>query len=370
MKNSAIAALLIGLILLAGCGPEPGQPQESPDRTGLLSIAVTFYPLQEAVMMVTGDSAEVFSIVPPFSEPHGYEPSPQDILAFNKADVFVTMGFEFENLEQDLINSAENVIIINSAEGIALIDAEEYGREEEKHENEDDDNKEEEHENEDNDGEEEKHENEDDDNKEEEHENEDNDGEEEKHENEDDDNKEEEHDEEQGHGKDPHFWLSPENVKQMVRNVKDGLVKADPQNAALYERNALQSIDRLSALDQEFRTGLASCARDTVLVSHNAFSYLGRDYGFEVIGLSGLSPEAEPTPQQIKKLVDEAKERKLKYVFYETLVDPRVSSAIASEVGAQLLELNPLEGAKDGEVTYFSLMRKNLANLRTAMECS
>ena len=346
MKNSASVALLIGLILLAGCGPEPGQPQESPDRTGLLSIAVTFYPLQEAVMMVTGDSAEVFSIVPPFSEPHGYEPSPQDILAFNKADVFVTMGFEFENLEQDLINSAENVIIINSAEGITLIDAEEYGREEEKHENEDDDNKEEEHENGDNDGEEEKHENEDD------------------------DNEEEEHDEEQGHGKDPHFWLSPENVKQMVRNVKDGLVKADPQNAALYERNALQSIDRLSALDQEFRTGLASCAKDTVLVSHNAFSYLGRDYGFEVIGLSGLSPEAEPTPQQIKGLIDEAKERKLKYVFYETLVDPRVSSAIASEVGAQLLELNPLEGAKDGEVTYFSLMRKNLANLRTAMECS
>ena len=322
MKNSAIAALLIGLILLAGCGPEPDQPQESPDRTGLLSIAVTFYPLQEAVMMVTGDSAEVFSIVPPFSEPHGYEPSPQDILAFNKADVFVTMGFEFENLERDLISSAENVIIINSAEGIALIDAEEYGREEEKHENEDDDDK------------------------------------------------EEEHDEEQGHGKDPHFWLSPENVKQMVRNVKDGLVKADPQNAALYEQNALQSINRLSALDQEFRTGLASCAKDTVLVSHNAFSYLGRDYGFEVIGLSGLSPEAEPTPQQIKKLVDEAKERKLKYVFYETLVDPRVSSAIAGDVGAQLLELNPLEGAKDGEVTYFSLMRKNLANLRTAMECS
>ena len=322
MKNPASVALLIGLILLAGCGPEPGQPQESLDRTGLLSIAVTFYPLQEAVMMITGDSAEVFSIVPPFSEPHGYEPSPQDILAFNKADVFVTMGFEFENLEQDLISSAENVIIINSAEGIALIDAEEYGREEEKHENEDDDNK------------------------------------------------EEENDEERGHGKDPHFWLSPENVKQMVRNVKDGLVNADPQNAALYERNALQSINRLSALDQEFRTGLASCAKDTVLVSHNAFSYLGRDYGFEVIGLSGLSPEAEPTPQQMKELIDEAKERKLKYIFYETLVDPRVSSAIASEVGAQLLELNPLEGAKDGEVTYFSLMRKNLANLRTAMECS
>ena len=95
-----------------------------------------------------------------------------------------------------------------------------------------------------------------------------------------------------------------------------------------------------------------------MLVSHNAFSYLARDYGFEIVGLSGLSPEAEPTPQQIKALVDEAREHDLKYVFYEEFVDPRVSAAIASEVGAEVLELNPLEGTNDPEATYFSMMGK------------
>ena len=119
MKNSFMALFIVGaMLLLSGCGQpvqEPvDQPQESPERDGL-SIAVTFYPLQEAVRMVTGDSAEVFSVIPAFSEPHGYEPSPQQILAFNKADVFVTMGLEFENLEEDLISSAESVIVINAA---------------------------------------------------------------------------------------------------------------------------------------------------------------------------------------------------------------------------------------------------------------
>ena len=324
MKSPLIAVFLIGAILvLSGCGKSIQEPVDRPEESldqNRLRIAVTFYPLEEATRMVTGDSADVFSVIPAFSEPHGYAPSPREILDFNKADVFVTMGLEFENLEEDLISSAENVIVINAAEGIELIEGREHGPDED-----------------------------------EEH-----------------DDEEGEHDEdEDSHaGKDPHVWLSPENVRQMVENVKKRLVEIDPENAAFYEQNANESLEELVKLDEEFRTGLASCGKDVVLVSHNAFSYLARDYGFEIVSLSGLSPEAEPTPQQIKGLVDSAREHELKYVFYEAFVDPRVSTAIASEVGAEVLELNPIEGASDQDATYFSMMRKNLENLKIAMECT
>lgn len=370
MKNSFMALFLVGaMLLLSGC-VQPVQepvdsPQESPERDGL-SIAVTFYPLQEAVRMVTGDSAEVFSVIPAFSEPHGYEPSPRQILAFNRADVFVTMGLEFENLEEDLISSAENLVVINAAEGIELIEGEEHDHDEEGHGDEDDGDHEE---SEGGHGEEEDDHGDESDEHEEEEDRHDDEADEngEGH----DEDEEEEHGDEDGRsGKDPHIWLSPENVKQMVENVKERLVEIDPENAALYGQNAQESINRLTELDGEFRTGLSSCSKDVVLVSHNAFSYLARDYGFEIVGLSGLSPEAEPTPQQIRALVDEAREHDLKYVFYEEFVDPRVSAAIAREVGAEVLELNPLEGTNDPEATYFSIMGKNLENLKTAMECT
>ena len=330
MKSPLIAVFLIGAILvLSGCGKSIQEPVDRPEESldqNRLSIAVTFYPLEEATRMVTGDSADVFSVIPAFSEPHGYAPSPREILDFNKADVFVTMGLEFENLEEDLISSAENVIVINAAEGIELIEGQERDPDEEEARGEDEEHDDEEGENDD-------------------------DGD--------------------GHaGKDPHVWLSPENVRQMVENVKKRLVEIDPENAALYEQKANESIEELAKLDEEFRTGLASCGKDVILVSHNAFSYLARDYGFEIVSLSGLSPEAEPTPQQIKGLIDSAREHELKYVFYEAFVDPRVSTAIASEVGAEVLELNPIEGASDQDATYFSMMRKNLENLKIAMECT
>ena len=128
-------------------------------------------------------------------------------------------------------------------------------------------------------------------------------------------------------------------------------------------------IEQLKLLDAEFKEGLAECRKRIVLVNHNAFAYLAMDYEFDVISISGLEPEAEPTPQQLAELVDRARENDIKYVFYEKLVDPKVARTIAKEVNAETLELNPLEGSSDPSDNYLSLMRQNLENLRKAMEC-
>ena len=122
-------------------------------------------------------------------------------------------------------------------------------------------------------------------------------------------------------------------------------------------------------MDSEFRAALSSCAKDVVLVNHNAFAYLARDYGFRTITIHGLEPETEPTPQQLARLVAEARKHGIKYVFYEALVDPRIARTIAQEVGAEAMQLDPLEGSDDAAATYLSLMRINMDKLRVALEC-
>ena len=169
---------------------------------------------------------------------------------------------------------------------------------------------------------------------------------------------------------DPHIWLSPKNAQKMALNIMTGIAEADPQQKEYYLRQGQQLIDDLNALDMEFKESLASCTKEVILVNHNSFSYLARDYGFKTIAISGLEPEAEPTPQQLAELVTEAKKHSIKYVFYEDLIDPRVAKTIAEEVGAETLKLDPLEGSADPSATYTSLMRKNLLALQLALECS
>lgn len=170
-------------------------------------------------------------------------------------------------------------------------------------------------------------------------------------------------------GTDPHIWLSPKNAQKMARNIMDGLILLDPSNRESYLGNGKTIIAKLDALDAEFREGLSACKKEVVLVNHNAFAYLARDYGFAIITIHGLEPEAEPTPQQLANLIQKAEEYDLKYIFYEELVDSRTAETIAEEIGAEVLELNPLEGTDDPAATYFSLMRENLNNLKIALEC-
>ncbi len=172
-----------------------------------------------------------------------------------------------------------------------------------------------------------------------------------------------------GAGTDPHIWLSPKRMMTVAENIREGLDKADPTNRAEYDRNAADFKAKLTQLDSDYRSGLSGCKKDTILTTHDAFGYLASDYGFKQIYISGLSPEAEPSPQKLAELVDAARGQNITVVFYEELVDPRIADTIAQEVGARTMELSPLEGTKNQSDDYFSLMRKNLANLRIALEC-
>jgi zinc transport system substrate-binding protein len=163
---------------------------------------------------------------------------------------------------------------------------------------------------------------------------------------------------------DPHVWLDPVRYELMARRIGDEL----GTTASVQQFTA-----RLRALDGDFRRGLAKCVRDDIVTSHEAFGYLAQRYGLNQIPITGLSPEAEPSPKDLSRVVDLVRSTHATTVFFETLVSPRIAKAVASETGARTAVLNPIEGlepseAKSGE-DYFSLMRSNLASLREALGC-
>ena len=188
---------------------------------------------------------------------------------------------------------------------------------------------------------------------------------------------EHEGDEHDGHDHDfefdPHIWLDPVLVKQQVNNIKDGLIKADPQNKEHYEQNAMQYNKELDALDMRIKSSLSSCSKDTFVPFHNAFTYLGDRYGLKIMALGGLAPDSEASAAEIAEFVDFVKDNDIKVIFAEELVDPRLAEVIADEAGAEVLLFSPIEALAQDEVgqniTYIDKMEKNLDALKVALEC-
>jgi zinc transport system substrate-binding protein len=167
-----------------------------------------------------------------------------------------------------------------------------------------------------------------------------------------------------GGASDPHVWLDPRLFAEIVQEI--GRALGRPEAAA-----ALAS--RLNVLDGEMRSGLERCERREIVTSHAAFGYLAKRYGLEQIALTGLSPEAEPAPGDLVRLVDAVKASGATTVFSETLVPDDLARTVAREAGATTAVLDPLEGltgaALDAGEDYISIMRANLAALRKALSC-
>ncbi len=176
-----------------------------------------------------------------------------------------------------------------------------------------------------------------------------------------------------GSGFDPHFWLDPVLAVSEVNLIRDTLMKADPGHAAEYSANADAYDAQLTSLAEQYASGLHTCGKRTVITSHAAFAYLAKRYGFDVIPISGISPEAEPSAEHMAEIEKIVKENGIKYIYLETLASPKLSQSIASDTGAGTLVFNPLEGLTDQQIAsgadYISIMQENLKNLELGMEC-
>ena len=169
---------------------------------------------------------------------------------------------------------------------------------------------------------------------------------------------------------DPHFWQDPARMATLARRVGTELARVDPAHREDYLARTREVVGRLDDLDRSYADGLASCERDTLVVSHDAFGYLGK-YGLDVHGIVGLSPDAEPTPAAISELKDLIRTTGVTTVFGETLASPRIAETLAREAGVRVGVLDPVEGLSDAtaDQTYLTLMRGNLATIKEANRC-
>jgi zinc transport system substrate-binding protein len=176
----------------------------------------------------------------------------------------------------------------------------------------------------------------------------------------------------QGDHSDPHVWLSPMNAKKQMENIKDAFAEADPENAEYYEANFSKYSAELDALDAEFKSVIEPLPRRDIVVSHEAFGYLCKAYGLRQIAVEGLSPDSEPDAARVSDIIRFIKENNVKVIFFESLSSAKVAQTISANSGAKAEVLNPLEGLTDEEIKngedYFSVMRKNLAALKNALE--
>jgi len=284
-----------------------------------IKVVTSFYPLYFFATEITKDRAIVSNVIPTGAGPHGYEPTARDITNIENSNLLILNGGDLEgwgeNIKMNLKDKDTHIVI--AGEGLMTIE-----------------NKEES------------------------------------------DEGHEENEEENGdhnYATDPHVWLSPILAIKMVGKIEAGLSLVDPNNSSFYKTNAEVLKNKLSLLDEDFKKGLSSCLSKDIVVSHSAFTYLAQAYNLNQISIAGLSPEEEPSPKDMIKIVEFAKINNVKYIFFESLASPKLSETIAREIGAKTLVLNPIGGLTIDEINekkdYFSEMRNNLTNLKIALQC-
>jgi zinc transport system substrate-binding protein len=187
---------------------------------------------------------------------------------------------------------------------------------------------------------------------------------------------EESHEDEDGdHGDlegDPHVWLDPANLAAISQAVADELAEVIPDRADGIQDRADELIAELNALDEEYDSGLAQCERRVFVTSHEAFGYLADRYDLEQVGISGLSPDAEPSPARLAEVQEVVQAEGVTTIFYETLVSAKVAETMAEDLELATAVLDPIEGLTDdtADEDYLTLMRANLDALRKANGCS
>lgn len=276
-------------------------------------LATTIYPIYEFTKTIAGDQFEVINLIPFGAEPHAYEPNPRQIALLSNAALIFYAGAGMEEWMHKIIQTlVDPSVCVDMSRHIDLIEFD-SGRHD--------------------------------------------------------------HDANHNHGLyDPHYWLDPLRAIVMADVIASRLAAIDTKNANLYLKRAETLKSRLLKLHDQFESGLKNCQKHEIVVTHDAFNYLAGRYGFKTITILGLSPEEEPSPKKVAHICDVVKEHGIDTIFYETLVNPKISEVIAEETGAKTAVLNPLGNLSPTDLKkgkdYFSVMQENLARLQEAMKCT
>lgn len=302
-----VAGALAGATLLAttACGADAGTGAATGDTP---QVVAAFYPLQWITEQVGGSDVQVSSLTTPGVEPHDMELGAHQMAQLEDAALTVYI----KGVQPAVDEAVSPDTAFDAATAVRTIPA--GGHDEHEHEHEEG---------------------------------------------------EEAHDHEVSY--DPHLWLDPSRFAAVATELGERLAAADPAHAQAFKERAAKTAASLTALDEEFSKGLATCSTRTMVTAHEAFGYLADRYKLEQVGIT-LDPESEPSPARLAEVAELAKREKVTTIFTEALVSPKVAEVLAGEVGAKTAVLDPLESAPSGD--YASAMRDNLKTLQTALGCT
>lgn len=303
------AGLAVTGLALSACSSS-GDSGGTDDTGDGISVLASFYPLQYIAQQIGGDHVSVSSLTPPGAEPHDLELSPSQVNELGRADLVVYLS-DFQASVDEAVDANPPSHVVDAADDVTLHAAEHSEDEEE--EGEDD------------------------------------------HE----------------HGSnDPHFWLNPTLLPKVADDVAAALGEIDPEHADEFTANATAFATSMDELDQRYTDGLATCQERTIVTTHEAFGYLAEQYDLTQVGISGVDPEAEPSPARLREISTLVQDQGVTTIFFETLASPKVAETLADELGVQTAVLDPIEGLTDDTQDYVSIADANLEALRTALSCS
>lgn len=295
---------------------DAGRSVESAAQGDRLQVVATFLPLYWFTKAVAGDAAEVQVLIPPGTEVHEYQSKPSDVQAIAQADLLVKNGLGLETFLDNTVASAQNskLVVADASQGIQplsevspVVEAGAGHAEGDGHDH---------------------------------------------------------HDHAAGN---PHVWLDPVLVQQQVANIRDALVKADPQNKTTYEANAAAYVQQLKSLDRQFQETLQQYPNCTFVTFHDAYPYLAQRYDLKQVAVVEL-PEDNLSPADVQRAIAAVREYKVKALFGEPGADNKLLAALSQDLKLDLRVLDSLEAGSLDPQYYFTAMTNNLQTLKSACQ--
>ncbi|GGB06487.1 ABC transporter substrate-binding protein [Macrococcus hajekii] len=304
-----IAALLI---VLAGCGNKN-------EDNGKLKVYTTVFPFKSMTEQIGGEHVDVESIYPNGIDIHTFEPTQKDTLNVAKGDLFIYSSDELDPVAAKIAKTVKNEKTLPVAKAIKENQLLEHDHDhEEGHDH--------------------------------------------------------EHEHEHEHAEsahDPHVWLDPVMDKAFAEQIKDRLVKEDPDHKADYEKNYAKLAKDIVGIDQQLKDITKNPKRDTVYISHDSLGYLANRYGFKQEGVSGMNND-EPSQREIVSLINQINELNAPYILYEQNIPSKITDIIKEKTETESLPFHNMavltdNDMKDKNVSYQSIMKKNIESLDKAL---
>jgi zinc transport system substrate-binding protein len=302
---SSVVVISAISLTLGSCAKPPATTPVSKQ----LQIVTTFIPITDFTKAVAGDRAQVTQLLPTNVEPHDYQAKPGDAQKLAKADVLVQNGLEMEGFLKELIKNTGNakLKVIDSSQGIKLIETKTIEGKKQKA------------------------------------------------------------------GQDrakfnPHIWLDPKRAIRQVENIREGLIGADPAGKEIYTTNAGAYIKKLRELDTEITKMLQPFAGKTFVAFHDFAPYFAQSYNLKVNFLVDV-PEDNPSPADVKRIVDTVKATNLKTLLAEPNGGTDAFAALAKDLNVRVSTFDTMETGSPEAVQsghYITTMQANVKTLVTA----